>query len=376
MNENYAVGIDLGSQNIKIILVKFSENTTLPKIISKASYPSSGISFGYITNKKELKKSLNYAINKFQKDNNVNIKEVFLPLDGYGLESESIPIIQTMATGLIQKFDLEKISEKSELILQKKNPNQIIDKNIINYIIDKYEYLDDPQGLNAKKLEANTFFLTCPPNNIQNIEDVTDQLNLIVEAFTAGPITSSQFSLQKIDKKIGCILIDYGAEKTSLLLIEKNKPRNFFVIKYGSKNLTEKISLFEKISFKEAEKIKISKIKTQKINKIIKDELTLLAKEINKILKKWNKDAILPGGAIISGGGSNINFIEEIFKKELKLPIKKPFNHILDHDTDYNIVYSNILIGQKDAIKIKFKTPEILEKSWGTIKKIFSLFKI
>ena len=371
MNENYSIGIDLGSQNIKIILVKFQEDNTLPKIISKMSFPSSGISFGYINNKKEVLKSLSNAIKIFEKTNRVEIKEVFLSLDGYGLKSDNITILQNVASRVVQKFDLEKIWEKSEMILKKKNPNQIIDQEIINYIIDKYEYLDSPEGLNAKKLESNIFFLTCPQNNILNIEDIIEQLNLTIAGYPAGPTASAEFSLQTIDKKIGCLLVDYGAEKTSILLIEKNKPRHFTIIKKGSKLITEKISLSEKVTFAEAEKIKLSKIKTAKINKIIKEELTELSNDINLILKKWRKDALLPGGVTLTGGGSKISQIESIFKKELNLPIKSHLKHISDSNTDYNTVYSIILAGKNDGKNNNIGISQILSLFWKKNKKLF-----
>jgi cell division ATPase FtsA len=86
MNENYYIGIDLGSKNFKIILIDFNKKST-PKILAKMIYPSLGISFGYITNKKEATMSLRKAIDAFYQKYNIEIKDAFVSIDGYGLKS-------------------------------------------------------------------------------------------------------------------------------------------------------------------------------------------------------------------------------------------------------------------------------------------------
>ncbi|MCD5396560.1 MAG: rod shape-determining protein [Candidatus Pacebacteria bacterium] len=366
MNQNYAIGIDLGSQNIKIILVKFSdEKKNLPKIINKMSFPSAGISFGYINNKKLLLDALKNALNSFQKINKIEIQNVFIAIDGFGLKSKIIKISQTFNNKIeIQESDLIKIQEKSERILKKNNDDKVINYEIINYIIDDYEYLDTPENLQAKKIEANIFFLTYPQNNIQNIENVIEKINLEISAYVTAPNALSDFLLQNIDKKTGCLLVDYGAEKTSIFFIEKNKPQYFDVFKIGSKKITELIAISEEVSFNEAEKLKISKIKTSKINQIIKKELTILTDEIKNNFKKNHKEEMLfPGGIILTGGGSNINLIENIFKKEFRLPVKKLENHILHSGVDYSIAYSITLTKEdyksKDAVLFNLILKEI-----------------
>lgn len=379
MNQNYAIGIDLGSQNIKIILVKFSdEKKNLPKIINKMSFPSAGISFGYINNKKLLLDALKNALNSFQKINKIEIQNVFIAIDGFGLKSKIIKISQTFNNKIeIQESDLIKIQEKSERILKKNNDDKVINYEIINYIIDDYEYLDTPENLQAKKIEANIFFLTYPQNNIQNIENVIEKINLEISAYVTAPNALSDFLLQNIDKKTGCLLVDYGAEKTSIFFIEKNKPQYFDVFKIGSKKITELIAISEEVSFNEAEKLKISKIKTSKINQIIKKELTILTDEIKNNFKKNHKEEMLfPGGIILTGGGSNINLIENIFKKEFRLPVKKLENHILHSGVDYSIAYSITLTKEdyksKDAVLFNL----ILKETWKKTKNIINKFKI
>jgi cell division protein FtsA len=191
-----------------------------------------------------------------------------------------------MSNRIISAFDLEKIEEKSERLLKKKTSNQIIHREIINYSLDGFEHLDNPEGLTAKKLITNLFFLTCPKNNLTTLEEIFEKNNIFINSYIPSFLSLSELSLQPIDKKLGTLLVDYGAEKTSVILIEKNKPINYFVLKIGSRRITEKIAIEEKISFQEAEKIKKSTIKNQKVSKIIKKELNFLAQEINKILKK------------------------------------------------------------------------------------------
>ncbi len=375
MNNMYAVSIDLGSQNIKLMLVKYLENSTEPKILAKHSYPSNGISYGYITNKKNAQNSIKNAINQFAKTTKIEITDISVSLDGYGLKAETLTINHTIPNGVIEDFDIEKIINKSKVIFKKKNNDEIIEQEITNYTIDNYEYFNDPIGLNAKKITANILFLTYPKNNIIILDEIFQNLN--ISAKYIPPIESNtSITISQIDRKIGALLIDYGAEKTNIILVEKDKIKNFAVIKKGSKNITEKISLLEKTSFEEAEKTKISKIKTSKINKIIKEELITLSEEIEKILHKWKKNTILPGGITIIGGGSRINQVEEILKNKLKLPIKKPKNTISDNVSDYYNNYIILTIEPNDNDDSFLPNLKILKNTTKFFKKILKNFSL
>ena len=143
-------------------------------------------------------------------------------------------------------------------------------------------------------------------------------------------------------------------------------------LKKGSKEITEKISISEKISFEKAENIKESKIIGKKTDNIFIQEINKIFENILKEIKLSNKEHIFPGGITIVGGGSKLLNIEKILKNILVMPVKKPLSCLQDNITDYHAAYGNILLGMKEHEGGKIKLKNILPSLKKVLKK-FSL---
>ncbi len=354
------ISIDIGSENIKILLVSKSENDSSFKILAKSSYPGAGVKSGYISNQKEFLDSFQKAIAKFESNHRIKIDEAFFSLDGYGIRGEKISTGQPIAAESIAEYDLEKMEEKALALLRRINNDEIIEKQNIKYIIDGFEHFDSPLGLAGKKLHGEYLFITKPKNNLNILEDSIAKTKVLPISFSPAMLASAQSTLSELDKKLGCALVDFGAEKTSIVIYENNRPIHYHIIKKGSSDITKKISIEEKIDFAKAEKLKKALKFEKKVEKIIKKELEDLAKKVSQEIKKAEQENILPGGVTLVGGGSKIVGIEDIFKKELSLPIKKASKSIGDQVTDYHIAYGNIILGLQEEIQeSKFKLPKL-----------------
>lgn len=371
---NNYFSLDLGSQNIKIILLSHSEKDNSFKILAKNSYPSSGISFGYITNQEELVNSLKKAVLKFEKEHQIKIESAFFSLDGHGIKSQKIFVNYQVASGSISEYDMEKIEEKSRSLFKKSNQDFVIEEKIIKYIVDGFEHFSSPLNLNAKKVTAEYLFITKPKNNFTLLENSISKTGIFPISFSSAMLSSAQSSLSELDRKLGSALVDIGAQKTSILIYENNYPLYYNTIKYGSENITKKISLSEQIDFTKADRLKKGQAFPKKIDKIISSELQILAKKILNEVKKAERENILPGGVTLIGGGSKIFNIEKIFKKELSLPVKKSPKNITDFLTDYHIAYGVAVSGIKDEHRNNtFHLPnfkKILKIPKNIIKKI------
>ena len=93
----------------------------------------------------------------------------------------------------------------------------------------------------------------------------------------------------------------------------------------GSMDITKDVALGFRIPLEEAENVKIGTITggdypKKKVDEIIEARLTDIFELVNNQLKRLRRNGLLPAGIILSGGGAHINRIEEIAKKELKLP--------------------------------------------------------
>lgn len=366
--ENY-ISIDIGTKNIKIILVAKSEQHNSFKVVSKKSYPAFGVSFGYINNSSLFLESFKKAVDNFGRENRIKVEEAFFSLSGFGISGESKTVSHQTADGVITDFDMEIVERKATEDLQIKNNDEIIEKIYIKTTIDSFEHFSDPVDLQAKKFESEFLFVTQPKNSIIIFEEILSKLNIMPIASFPALISSAEFSLSELDKKLGCALIDIGEETTSIIIYDNNKPVYYNILKIGSKQITKKISVLEKISFEKAKSIKEGKIIGKKIENVFVEEMDILSKKIIDEIKISQRENILPGGITIVGGGSKLWNIERILKNKLIMPIKKPISSLQDNVTDYHSAYGNIILGTKIHHQQKFKVKNILSFAKKILKK-------
>ena len=97
------------------------------------------------------------------------------------------------------------------------------------------------------------------------------------------------------------------------------------VFSIGSTDITNDIALGLKIPLEEAEGIKTGSVlgnyPQRKLDQIIEARLSDIFELVDNHLKKIKRSELLPAGAIIVGGGSNIAMIENLAKSMLRLPV-------------------------------------------------------
>ena len=364
------ISIDIGTKNIKIILVSKSENKNSFKILSKKSYPSAGVSFGYINNSSLFSEALKKAVRLFERETDFKIEEAFFSINGYGVKGENKKISTQTEGGIITDFEQEETLKKAIYDLKKTNKDDIIEKINIKTIIDDFEHFSDSTGLHAKKFEQEFMFITQKVNSNIILEESLSNIDIEILGQFPALISSAEFSLSDLDKKLGCMLLDIGDETTSFVIYDNNKPVYYNVLKGGSKKITESVSLSEKISFEKAEHLKTGKIIGKKIENIFDQELEILSKKILDEIKKSGKETILPGGITIVGGGAKLLGIEKSLREKITMPVKKSSVSISDSDSDYHSAYGNVLLGTRTTQKQKIKIKNIFNQTKNLIKKL------
>jgi cell division protein FtsA len=216
MNETLYSGIDIGSQNIKIMTISYNEEQKSTKIISKKTYQSRGVSLGYIDNPELFFNSLKQAIDKYKTDTKLDINEVILTISLSGLKSENIKIIhQVINQDSISEIDIIEIERKAKQSVNLSNKH-LLDLRLFNYKIQDYTYYSkDIIGLNAKKLEANYTALLGPTNFFTIFEKTFEKLNIIILKIESGNIISAENNVNYNDRDLGFLNIDIGAEITT-----------------------------------------------------------------------------------------------------------------------------------------------------------------
>jgi cell division protein FtsA len=386
--KNIAVGIDIGTNQIKIIVAEANQNG-LPIIISANSVESKGVRQGFIENINETAKSLRIAIGIAEKESGVEIKQAYLSIGGIGLGSifSHGSTVITKADLEITKLDLEKSVKSSESGIPQ---SMIMNRRIIYtiplaYKIDGKISLGSPIGARGTKLESKTLFITCIEKHFHDLIRAVEEAGVSVIDVIASPIAGGTVTLNKAQKKAGCVLANIGAETVSIVVYENSIPISLETFSIGSNDITNDIALGLKISLEEAEQIKLNSAHNysrKRIEEIVVARLSDILELIENHLKRIGKNGLLPAGIIFTGEGAKILPIEELAKAYLKLPsrVSGALSGMQDKgiqiddprwSTAYGLCVLSLLNDDDSTIKIGWG-PTFINPLKSTLRKWFS----
>ena len=386
MGRKIATGIDIGTYQIKVVVAEMdsSSGAKKPRVIGTGYAESKGLRHGYIVNSFEVTKSLRKAIDQAERASGMKIKAAYLSVGGIGLQSVSsaATISISRADGLVAENDISKVVTTAEQLLpaSEKNNRRIIHTVPVSFSLDGESVYGEPKGMKGKKLEAKVLFITCLERHLNDLVEVINEEGVEILDIVASPIASSLVTLSKAQKVAGVILANIGSETVSIVVYENNIPISLAVFPVGSTNITNGIALGLKIPIEEAESVKKGiaaeeNYSKKKIDDIIAAKVGDILDLIEDHLKKINRNALLPAGIVITGGGSGITALEEMARIALKLPSRVAIFGGKDgvKDSAWSVAYGLCILGLTNETD-ETAGIKVVKPSMGKIKAWFSQF--
>jgi len=362
MARQIVVGIDIGTSQVKVIVAEgfFNQGKFVPKIIGTGIAESKGLSRGYIVDTSEVSHSIKLAVSRAEKMSGVKIRQAYISFGGLGLGS-----VTASGTIAISRADLEITDRDMALVLEsaeKAIPQAIsMNKRIINSIPLEYKtdgkpVLGQALGLKAHKLEVKALFITCLEHHLKDLITAMEDADVEVIDVVAAPIAASFIAVSKKQKKVGCLLVDIGAETLSIVAFENGNPISLEVFPVGGNDITNDLALGLKISLEEAEKLKVNDMTRniypkKKVDELVSSRLESAMGEVNEHLKKINRNGLLPAGVVITGGSASLLGVKELVENILKLPVQIAEFHFGENegnkikDTTWTIACGLTIVG-------------------------------
>jgi len=331
MAERIITGIDVGTYQVKVVIVRVPKNqkdTALPQIIGTGYAESRGLRNGYIINESDVVRSVRSAVAQAEKAAGFEVKRAYVAIGGIGIDEITSrgEVITSRADSEITQVDIDKAMQDSEERIIEHIPNRKILHAIpLSYHIDNELVLGKPYGMHGTKLEVESLFITTFEQHLNDLVVAIENTGIAVEDVMASPLAASFVMLTKTQKRAGCVLANIGAETVSIAVFENSVPISIKVFPIGSNDITNDIALGLKIPLEEAEKIKrggmtSTNYSRKKLDDIIAARLTDIFNLVDAHLKKIKRDGLLPAGIIITGGGSGIATIQDLARASLNLP--------------------------------------------------------
>lgn len=330
-SKDSAIGVDIGSSAIKIVEIKKKGGKAVLETYGAIALgPYADLEAGCVTNLPVEKVML--ALQEVLKQSDVTGTTLALSIP---IQSSLIFTIELPA-----KIGAQQLAAIIPIEARKYIPVPITEVSIDYFIIPKKESSFEEMNTNTADLPAkeeekmNVLVVTTQNDAVARYRSIVSGCKLEASFFEIEIFSSIRANFEHELSPV--LLIDFGASRTKLSVVEFGMVNSYHTIDRGGADISNSISKSLGISFSEAEKMKkefglFGNPTEKSLADIIKVHIDYIFSETNNVLlgyEKRNNRAI--SKVIFTGGGSLLKGLKEVavnnFQSEIE--IGHPFSKV------------------------------------------------
>ncbi len=368
MTKEFIVAIELGSSKITGIAGKKNPDGSISILAVVKEDSTSCIRKGVVFNIDKTVLCLTNIVKKLETSLKTNIARVYVGVGGQSIRSVKNIIVKTLPAETIVSQDM--INE----LMDANRSMSYADQEILDAVTQEYKvdslYQLDPVGIPCLRLEGNFLNILWRKTFYKNLNQCINKAGMEIAELYLAPLALADAVLTETEKRSGCILVDLGADTTTVLVYYKNILRHLAVIPLGGENITKDItSLLMEESQAEEMKLKYAsaytdnkdidenkkypidsdrKVESRKFIEIVESRLQEIIENVFYQVPNEYADKLI-GGIILTGGGANMPNIEKAFTdqaptekiriaKFVNLKINSNLPEITAHDATMNTI--------------------------------------
>lgn len=339
--ERYIAAIEISSSKIIGVVGRAHKNGQVDIITVEQEKSVESVRYGIIQNLEETSMRIARILEKMERRPSIapkKIKSVFVGLSGRSLRSIPTTVRLNLPDDTEISDDILERLRKDALNVAIDNTLEIVDAEPRRYHIGKIETFS-PKGAIGNEIRAEYDIIVCRPELKRNIQRVVqDKLGIPICGFVVTPLAAAHLILTPEEKRLGCMMVDIGAETTTVCIFRNGALNYFATLPFGGRNITRDITSLSLLE-ERAEEIKITSgnalapenpsslnlngIKLSDVsNLVVARSEEIVANIAEQIAYAGLKEKELPGGVICIGGGTRLNGMTELISRQLGLPVK------------------------------------------------------
>ena len=389
------VGLDIGTTKIACFVGQRNEHGKI-EILGHGRSESVGVQRGVVSNIEHTIQSIKTAVKAAEEDSGVEIKLVNVGIAGQHIKSlqHRGMITRENTDDEISQSDINTlIDDMSKLVMP---PGaQILHVLPQDFTIDSEPGIKDPVGMAGVRIEANFHIITGDITSAKNIVKCVTKAGLELDKLVLEPLASSSSVLSEEEKEAGVALVDIGGGTTDIAIFQDGIIRHTAVIPFGGKAISQDISNGCTIMAKHAEKLKCKfgsalaqemkenelvcipglqgrppkEISLKNLANIIEARMTEIIEHVHYEIKASGFGDQLIGGVVVTGGGSQLRHITQLFQyvTGLDCRVGYPNEHLHEPPSDTNIPSFStgvglVIRGYEDTQQVESDTKDPLRK--------------
>jgi cell division protein FtsA len=350
--EIHAVGLDIGTSRVRCVIGEAVENGKM-KIVGVGDSESKGLRRGIVTSAEAVAESVRKAVGDAERTSGLEAESAVVNLSGEHFRGDNKNGVVAVA-GAGREISDEDIARaiESASAIQLPSGWEIFDRLPQEFIIDGQDGITEPVGMSGTRLEALVHVVSGPSAGRQNLEKAVRRSGLDVERMVLEPWAAAEATLTDDDKEYGCAVVNIGSEITSMMIFGRGAVQHTAVFPFGGLHFTKDIAVGLRVSIQEANNIKHrygcvasylmdddERQEVIEIQPVGRNETRGLSREIlcdimqpravellQHIAHETAKtNAQIPGGVVLTGGGSMSRGMVEIAEQVFDAPTRLGF---------------------------------------------------
>lgn len=343
---------------------------------------------GVIYNMDKTVLCLKRIVQKLESDLDVEIIKVYVGLNGKSLRTVKNVVSRQLDTKIVISSDLV------DGLCESNKETVYPDYEILKVVPQEYrigaELTLDPVGILSNQLEGRFLNVIARTTIKEYVRKCVEAADLEIAGYFITPLAEADSVLTDTERRSGCVLVDFGADLTTVAVYKNNVLRHLAVIPLGGNNVTMDICSL-RVEEDEAERLKLEygsayseqradgMVKTSERNIEIRELVEVVEARMEEILGNvWEqicqsgyRDKLI-AGMVITGGGANLKNMDRAimnrmgldkvrFARIVNIPFETEHEDQITKDGTANAMISLLNKGTQTCVRSKVVQEEVVE---------------
>lgn len=340
-DKRYVAAIEISSSKIIAEVGVIHPSGQLDVIACEQEKGVEAVRYGIIQNFEETAIKITRVLERLERKTQVSprkIRGLFVGLSARSMRSVSTEV----SLSLPEEMEINEsvIARLKSMALDKvlDNSPELIDAIPRTYRVGNIE-TTQPIGTFGNHISAKFDLIVCRPEIKRNIvKTLQEKMGLRIDGIVVTALATGQLILTSDEKRLGCMLVDMGAETTTVTIYKNGALLYYATLPLGGRNITRDITTLSVLE-ENAEDLKqtsghaiprdmqtnwnLNGVKMSDLsNLIVSRAEEIVANIVEQVAYAGLTERDLPGGIVVIGGGFRLNDMTELLQNQSGLSVR------------------------------------------------------
>ncbi len=397
--DKYIAALEISSSKVIGAVGAVGKSGQLEILAIEQEKGADSVRYGQIQNIGDTYNKIDYVLERLRRRPNIAPKEiigVYVGISGRSLRNIRKDVTLALPDDTDITDDIIERLKRSAMEADLDSSLEIVDAIPRYFTVGKTE-TQRPKGMMSNNISAVYDLIVARPIIQSNIKRVVkDRLDLDIRGIVITPLATGEIALNEHEKKLGCMLVDMGAETTTVTIYSRGNLVYFATLPFGGRNITLDLMELNELEDKAEElkinsgnamstsvlsQLKVGNHKQSEINNyVVARSEEIVANIVEQIKYAGLTEKDIPEGIVLCGGGARLNGMMELIGKFTGLKVRMANLPHYIRMTDINgqsmeslqiaaIIYAASKTAEDDCLQIP-APPEPEEEPEEKIEKI------